>query len=802
MKAAFRKSVVVSVAALVAGSGFSGTAVAQESSDEASVATFHLDADGVTEGDISVVVEIDEESVLAAEQSGRSQSAEALEQARADIFEELAETIPEAEVNYEYDTVFSGFSLELPGEELYELSSVEGIKAVYPDVEYEVDSVQSDEFSMGEVSPEMDESAPFIGSDEAWEAGYTGEGVTVAILDTGVDYTHPDLAHAFGDYKGWDFIDNNDDPQETPPGDPRGGSTNHGTHVAGTVAANFDSPFTGVAPDATLLSYRVLGPGGSGSTQGVIAGIERAVEDGADVMNLSLGNATNDPDFATSLALDQAMADGVVAVSSNGNSGPNNWTVGSPGTSRDAISVGATQLPFDLYTAEVVTESGLDLSSAQVMGYTDVDDLLALNEGEYELVDAGLASEEEVAEADLEGNIALVERGEFAFVDKVTNAAAEGAVGVVMYNNVAGSMPEIPGMALPTLMLNQDDGQQLLSDVQAGNNTVSFAIEFDREVGETMADFSSRGPVMDTWMIKPDVSAPGVGIVSTVPTHNEEEPHGYASLQGTSMSAPHVAGAAALILEANPDWGVDFVKSSLMNTAENMVDRDGNPYAHNSQGAGSIRVLDAIETEVLVVPGSHSFGIFEKKNGRQVERQHFEIHNTSDEAKRYSLELTGMEGVRLQNSNNLRVQPGQSQNLNFGVQVDASSLEPGYHEGTIQLSDGSSTIEVPTILFVQQPDYPIMSQLSLSINSAGDLAGTVNLPAGADYFSAWIVETTGAVAPYETAVSEDVSNGIHGFTWDLTFGGETPPAGSYEIITYAKLGEQELYMSGGVLTLN
>ena len=102
--------------------------------------------------------------------------------------------------------------------------------------------------------------------------------------------------------------------------------------MAGTIAAN--GQIKGVAKDATLLAYRVLGPGGSGTTENVLAGIDRAVTDGADVMNLSLGNSVNNPDYATSIALDWAMSEGVVAVTSNGNSGPNSWTVGSPGTSR------------------------------------------------------------------------------------------------------------------------------------------------------------------------------------------------------------------------------------------------------------------------------------------------------------------------------------------------------------------------------------------------------------------------------------------------------------------------------------
>jgi minor extracellular serine protease Vpr len=713
---------------------------------------------------------------------------------------QAAEEAAGVSANQEYDYVFSGFSAEIAQNNIPELLKVPGIKAVYPDETYEVNTFDNEAELIDEesFSPAMMDSAPFIGADDAWESGYTGEGVTVAVIDTGVDYTHPDLEHAFGDYKGYDFVDNNEDPQETPPGDPRGDSTNHGTHVAGTVAANGE--INGVAPDADLLAYRVLGPGGSGTTENVIAGIERAVEDGADVMNLSLGNTTNDPDFATSLALDTAMEDGVVAVSSNGNSGPANWTVGSPGTSRDAISVGATQLPYDAYSAEISTPGGFDYSSAEVMGFPEEDDLLGLNDEEYEFVDVGLAKEEDFEGEDLEGKIALIERGDIAFVDKAANAAEAGAEGAVLYNNEDGSMPVIPGMPVPTIMTDQSDGQQLLEELEEGNNTISFDIEFDREIGETVADFSSRGPAMDTWMIKPDVSAPGVDIVSTIPTHDSDDPHGYAAMQGTSMSAPHVAGAAALILEANPDWNVDFVKSALMNTAETLYDADGNLYPHNTQGAGSIRVLDAINADVLAVPGSHSFGIFDKDNGREVQRQNFTVHNLSDERKRYSIDFTGHDGIKVQTSNNLQVQPGSTQELNFGVQVDASNVEPGYYEGTFLLNDGDSTIEVPTILFVQDPDFPLLSSLSLGLDD-GNLVGTVNIPGGADQFSLRIRDAATGDLLEETAEAENLDSGLHSFSWDMTIDGEPLTPGGYQINAYASLGDQEFELSGPVLTV-
>ncbi len=763
---------------------------------------FYLEAEGVSSESITVIVELEEESILEAKHNGKRQTKEALEAERNAVISAIEE-VAEVTVNREYDYVFSGISLDLPENEVHNLLTVDGIKAVYPNVIHEVTSVDEAEFLDPEVyTPAMADSAPFIGAQDAWDAGYTGEGITVAVLDTGVDYTHPDLAHAFGDYLGWDFVDNNGDPQETITG-AINRRTNHGTHVAGTIAANGE--IKGVAPDATLLAYRVLGPGGSGTTTNIVAGIERAVQDGADIMNLSLGNSNNNPDFVTSLALDRAMADGVVAVAANGNSGPNDWTVGSPASSREAISVGATMLPYDLYSAEIFTSEGVEYPSAGIMGFPSEEELLALNEGEFEFVDVGLAgTDADFAGKDLEGKIALMSRGEYAFQEKAENAKKHGAIGAVIFNNQPGVQPEIPGTPIPMVMTSQADGQKLLAELEAGNNTISFDIEFVKEVGETMANFSSRGPVMGTWMIKPDVSAPGVAIVSTVPLHHAAGPHthGYAALQGTSMAAPHVAGAAALILEAHPDWNVEFVKAALMNTAENIYDANGNLYPHNSQGAGSIRVLDAINTDVLVTPGSHAFGIFDKKGEREVRTQSFTVHNVSSERKRFSLNHTGNEGIKVMTSNNLMVQPGQTQELTFNVQVDTRQLDAGNYEGTFTLSYGGQTVEVPTILFVELPENVRLATWQAIGISGGNVVGNVNVPFGADELSLRVrSEATGELLR-EIPQGTSLTAGTYFVSWDQTLNGELAPVGRYQIIAYVKRGSSEMEVLGGTLTRN
>jgi minor extracellular serine protease Vpr len=532
----------------------------------------------------------------------------------------------------------------------------------------------------------------------------------------------------------------------------------------------------GVAPEAKLLGYRVLGPDG-GSTEDVVAGIERAVQDGADVMNLSLGNTLNNPDWATSIALDWAMAEGVVAVTSNGNAGPKNWTVGSPGTSREAISVGATRLPHNEYTAEIATSEGVGYPSAKVQGFPSDEALLALNEGEYEFVYVGLGAPSDFVGKDVNGKIALISRGNLPFVDKAQNAKNAGAVGAIIFNNVAGVHADVVGLAVPTIKTTFADGQKLLAELEKGNNTVSFNIEFSKWVDETMADFSSRGPVTLTWMIKPDVSAPGVNILSTFPNNS------YGAIDGTSMASPHVAGAAALILQKNPNWSPEDVKAALMNTAADVIDpATGVQYPHNTQGAGSIRLVDALDTTTLVASGSYSYGKFVKGNGKQVEKQSFEIKNLSKEKRTYTfdIEFSGNpNGIKVSTSNNLQVQPGKTQQVNLNVQVDTSKMEPGYYEGTIEINDGTQIIDVPTILFVGEPDYPRVTGAYMDKAAEGSYYVGAYLPGGAEVlaYDLYVYNAaSGTIGGYIDTLGQftNAPTPYHEFVWDGTVQGGIP----------------------------
>ncbi|MED1740511.1 S8 family serine peptidase [Bacillus swezeyi] len=765
----------------------------KQESPELEKAEIYGDIDVTSDKQTTVIVELKEESLAEAKAEGKKQTKASLKAERSKVKNKAEKTIKKAKIKREYDRVFSGFSMKLPASEIPKLLAVKEVKAVYPNATYKPDSIKGKDVTLAADAfyPQMDKSAPYIGADQAWKSGYTGKGIKVAVIDTGVDYTHPDLKKNFGPYKGYDFVDNDYDPQETPTGDPRGESTDHGTHVAGTIAAN--GQIKGVAPEATLLAYRVLGPGGSGTTENVIAGIEKAVADGAKVMNLSLGNSLNSPDYATSIALDWAMSEGVAAVTSNGNSGPENWTVGSPGTSREAISVGASQLPYNEYAVKFAS-----YSTAKVMGYDEEKDVQALNNQEVELVEAGIGQADDFEGKDVRGKIAVIQRGGIPFVDKAEHAKNAGAIGAVIYNNVSGEIEaNVAGMAVPTVKLSKEEGEELVQQMKAGKHTAVFSFHLEKELGETIASFSSRGPVMDTWMIKPDVSAPGVNIVSTIPTHDPKNPHGYGSKQGTSMASPHVAGTAAILKQAKPEWTPEQMKAVLMNTAEKLTDENGKPFPHSAQGAGSIRIMDALKTSSIVSPGSHSFGTFMKDKGKQTKKQSFTIENLSSYRKAYQLEYSFKgQGISVKGTERVVIPAKKTGKATAKVTVNSAKTKAGTYEGTVYVREGGRKVaEIPTLLIVKEPDYPRVTSVTVEPGTKqGTFTVEAYLPGGAEEL-AFLVYNENLELLGQAGVYKNQGKGYQSYQWSGQINGSAAPKpGKYYMLAYASSKGKSSYV--------
>ncbi|WP_078381952.1 S8 family serine peptidase [Sutcliffiella halmapala] len=516
-------------------------------------------------------------------------------------------------ITREYHEAFNGVAMTLPGTAVQELLSTGVVKRIWRDHEVKLDLPEEASEMKASTPSKVDDSVVQIGADKLHEENITGKGVKVGVIDSGIDYNHPDLKEAFKG--GYDFVDEDDDPMEATyqewkdsgRAEFEGGSsyyTLHGTHVAGSIAAqkknSSASAVKGVAPDVDLYAYRVLGPYGRGSTGSVMAGIDKAVKDGMDVINLSLGTSVNDPLSPTSIAVNNAMLSGIVTVVAAGNSGPGEKTLGSPGAAALVISVGASDMSLTIPTI-TVSAGDATITNMKLLARSFTDNLVDLENKTLPIIDVGIGTKADFTNKDVAGKVAVIQRGIISFDEKVQNAKAAGAKAVIVYNNVDGEIEAYLGEGtnyIPSFRIAQTDGEHLLSQSE-----ITFgSLDSIQTEGDRLAEFSSRGPAVGNDDIKPDVVAPGVAIFSTIPEYIHDPQDGknydiaYTRLQGTSMAAPHVAGTAALILQAHPEYTPFDVKAALMNTADEM----NGEYSVNEIGSGRINAYEAVHTETLV----------------------------------------------------------------------------------------------------------------------------------------------------------------------------------------------------------
>ncbi|MBP3952783.1 S8 family serine peptidase [Bacillus suaedae] len=675
-----------------------------------------------------------------------------------DVAMEVSSLIPTSEIRKRFKTLLNGFSLELKEGDLDLLQGIEEIERVDRVVEY---------------TANLDGSVPFIGADHSRDMRdadgerLTGKGVKVAVIDTGIDYNHPDLKR---NYKGgYDLVDYDNDPMETIAS--QGLPTLHGTHVSGIIAAN--GQVKGVAPEAELYAYRALGPGGSGTTEQVIEAIEKAVEDEVDVINLSLGNTVNGPDWPTSIALDKAVEAGVVAVTSNGNSGPKMWTVGSPGTSTRAISVGASAPPINTPYVTFIGEDK-ELTLFQMAG------ALPWNlKRDFEVVDGGYGLEEDWKELDARGKIVLLERGMIPFSEKVSYAQSAEAEAVIIYNNLPGAFVGAieQGAKIPVVSVTKEDGEWLQQQMEKSKKE-GFIRTIYRHEEDFIAPFSSRGPVTQTWEVKPDIVAPGVSIDSTVPNDS------YLGLNGTSMSAPHVAGAAALVKQAHPDWTPDQVKAALMNTAKKLVDEDGEKYLPYEQGAGRLQVDKALAVKTLAYPATLTFGKWSKTDPRERRRVSFTLENHDDVTRTYHVKppFELPDGLQWKIPFAIELKPGESEEVEIELDLFPAVLEEGIHHGDIIIEGGPEPIQIPYVFFIEEPSYPRVMAFNFGVGDReNEYRYELYLPGGAEEMGIALYDPDTFEFIQFIDVKYNVGRGMVGGDWfrpDL-------PDGPYKALVYA-----------------
>jgi minor extracellular serine protease Vpr len=552
---------------------------------------------------------------------------------------------------YSYDSLWNGVSVSVAPSQVATLRSVSGVKAVYP-----VETLSLPPSERVANSIDLKNAVGLTGADIAQtELGLDGSGVTIAIADSGLDYTLPEFGGCFGPgckvRGGLDLVG---DPYNATPGpafdpvphpdaDPRpcdpdvadraevlgAGASDaaHGTHVAGIAAADGrghteEGQVVGVAPGARLLAYKVFGCNGSTDSDVMVHAMELALGDHADVLNMSIGAAfTNWPQYPTAVAADNLSSAGVTVVTSIGNSGVNGgqlWSAGAPGVGRNVIGVAS----FDNRKATLPAfQVGTTLYT-----YNRASGSLATvpQSGSAELVATGTpATLNDACNAPLSsalaGKIALIRRGTCGFYNKAINAQHAGAIGVVLYNNAAGALsptvaPTPAGsepVAIPVAAITAADGASIFGGL-ATDHTLTWTdqvLETPLATAGLISDFSSFGTDAELGL-KPDIGGPGGQIYSTWP---HQQFGGHNTIGGTSMAAPHVAGLAALILQAkNKKISPAMVRTLLLNTAlpkaVNVAPTSGLLEPTWRQGAGLAQIVNAVTTPAWVTPAKISLG--------------------------------------------------------------------------------------------------------------------------------------------------------------------------------------------------
>ncbi|MEV0094228.1 S8 family serine peptidase [Streptomyces sp. NPDC050738] len=603
------------------------------------------------------------------------------------------------------------------------LRGLPGVASVSPDTKMKV---------------QTDESVPLIGAPDVWKrkdpAGQNanGKGVTVAVLDSGIDYSHPDLGGGFGEghkvVGGYDFVNGDADPMD---------DNGHGTHVSGIIAgqAAEQGGVTGVAPGAQLLAYKVMNANGEGNTSDIIAGIEAAIDPAnphrADVINMSLGGSGDGSD-PLGLAATAATKAGVVVVASAGNEGPGSGTVGSPAAADGVVAVGASvsglRIPTAAYKGggKIQTYRGMISANPPAKPVTT------------ELVDVGQGTPEDWERAgDVKGkairiDMLIAPNAENLYMNEIETAREaerRGALGIFGGTNsdggpvlagqpdtagaagAAGALPKADGtipLTPQTSLKASGDSLRMDSMVMLGIDSTQYA-ELGRrladgkvevtisgtDVTDKIASFSSRGPDQN-WNLKPDLVAPGYDIRSTVPKSLYAP--GYYRMSGTSMAAPHVAGAAALLRQLHPGEAPAKVTSELVGSSKKLSD-----YGPTSAGGGRLDLpaaADAADAGITTTPATLSYGLADLAHHTVGGSKRLTVRNAGSRARTVALKVSGEANV---SPRTLRIPAGGSATATVTLRADRPAGEEEI-SGTVTVTPehGGTALRVPYLLVVRQ----------------------------------------------------------------------------------------------------
>ena len=640
----------------------------------------HEDSDSV-----EIIVVVDDSVAKPTAQAQVQSLLQKQEKAAATMSRAIGEAV---EPERQYTTLLNGFSATVTYGQYKALKELDCVESVF----------LSPTFSL---LPDTANSTRMIGGGLANETGFTGEGMLIAILDTGVDMDHQIFSKAPAnpaltqdDVKGllsqYDFqaegfvkglsvssvyksakfpfqFDYGDKDTDGAPGT----KSSHGTHVASTAAGctGINADVQGVAPDAQIANMNVFKSSGGASYADILSALEDCMLLGVDVANLSLGSDAgyidyeNPDEFTESLlnvfkragesGMSLAVAAGNAYSAAYGDafgnkalaSNPDYGLISEPSTYGESMSVAAVS--NSKVKSPYITVGGRDFAY-QDSGTISTDEnakifreLAKKGELEYAVV-PGYGTEDDYEGIDVSGKVALVQRGGGMYYEqKERSAYAHGAIAMLVYNNVPGMLyMSITDWKMPCAFISQEAGEYL----KAQENKVLTVGAADKLVASPtygMADFSSWGATTEL-TLKPEITAPGAGIYAAVPGN------AYESMDGTSMASPHAAGAMAIVQQALKARGMTdatqrkhMVDTLLMSTASIIYDSNGQPYSPRKQGAGLININDAVKTEgYLTVDGMirPKLELGDDPAEKGVYTMTFKVHNTGKDTLYYDIQ--------------------------------------------------------------------------------------------------------------------------------------------------------------------
>ncbi|QWC86433.1 S8 family serine peptidase [Nocardioidaceae bacterium] len=673
------------------------TATAAPSENSDAPGRLAKQADGAVVAQLSLAPLATSKAVARGRDGEVAQGAQKTRNARAQLAQQrnelrrwLKQNAPSVTITGQFDFALNGVALELNGTPSATVADAPGVVSVTQQQTYApLAEAAPSRYTVAD-DPDLD----LVDAPEGWTATgasaddttapstWAGAGVRVGIIDSGIDVTHPcfdDTGFAQTQQLGEKAYTNNKvvvakvfNNKARNLGLDAEAVDSHGTHVAGTVACNLLTPAevegveipydpSGVAPGALLGNYNVFpGAVASARSEDILNALDAAAADGMDVLNMSLGGGYSGRQDLLTTAVDNLDRAGIVVAVANGNDGPGYFTGGSPGNAERALTAAASSVGHIL-GVPLRDADGERLAVAAAGDFPVPEDsftgtAVALTGSNAA---TGLSEACTSVPAAPEGDaVALISRGTCAFADKLRVVEAAGYEAAVVVNNAPGDpiamggdglAPEPQVFAVMAPLDARDalvatDGEELTIDgfsyVRTGND-------------DQLASFSSWGPTRVGYRIKPDVTAPGANVLSSVPAGECSDSGDFdpsigcwAFFSGTSMATPHLAGMAAVVLADRPGLDAYAVRSAIVNTADRtgVTDTDGTAVTDVQKVGSGLAQLDAaVDSTLALDRPSISFGATPSGSGKTL-RETVRVTNISDSGLLTKPVVTGDDG--------------------------------------------------------------------------------------------------------------------------------------------------------------